>query len=540
MIATWMLYGTAVALLVGIGALALERGARLLSRAGRWCWVGAMVVTLALPAVARFQPRILPPVITLPTQNGGTLTATPPVRIEAPAITYRTSPPLTWSDLNRPLAYGWGLLSLGLLAWFGIGTWRLRRMRRSWRADGDVLVSENVGPAVVGFLKCRVVVPEWSLDLGAQQHELLMAHEAEHLAAHDSQLLLLAAAVLALVPWNPGFWWQFRRLRLAIELDCDSRVLRRRPDPAAYGRLLLDVGARATRSVVPVAAFHEPSSSLEKRIRSMTAQRPKRAGLLAALMAVVAGGTGFFACEAPRPTAPAANREAFVVQTKEEEGRAASTFIADSVRHYFPAGVPNNVYVWFVLSPENHVLRYGTTLRRGPFPEVGARVAGREDLRLFRLPDADSVVPAYTPARTLTVTMIGKGALGPGSEPVYWVVLRDTSRPAAQLSPGVDSVALLPWVRDGMKQYYPDLLAAKNGPPMEVWFVSDAQRHVLKTRVVPLDSIAGISLGPTHLIESVFPGIANGTVRSITSGGVHGWARSNVRVVWVTVDGEPQ
>ena len=56
MIATWMLYGTIVAILAGLGALALDRGARLLGRAGRWCWVGAMVVTLAIPVAAWLRP----------------------------------------------------------------------------------------------------------------------------------------------------------------------------------------------------------------------------------------------------------------------------------------------------------------------------------------------------------------------------------------------------------------------------------------------------------------------------------------------------
>ena len=63
MIATWMLYGTVVALLAGLGALALETGCRLLSRAGRWCWVGAMVIALALPVVAWLRPVPLVPAV---------------------------------------------------------------------------------------------------------------------------------------------------------------------------------------------------------------------------------------------------------------------------------------------------------------------------------------------------------------------------------------------------------------------------------------------------------------------------------------------
>src|SRR5215469_11632596 len=299
MIATWMLYATAVALLAGVGAMALERGARLLGKAGRWYWVWATVVTLALPVGAWYRPQVLQPLpITIPMPNG-VVEAAQPATIRRPTLTYRMGHQWSWSELDRPLALGWGLLSLGLLAWFASGSLRLSQMRRAWRSEDGFLVSDNVGPAVVGFFECRVVVPQWSLDLTPAQRDLLLAHEAEHLRAHDSRLLILCAGVLALVPWNLGLWWQFKRLRLAIELDCDQRVLRHRPDLAAYGRLLLDVGARAARNRIPVVAFHEPISSLEQRIRTMTATRPKRAGLLAGALAVGAGLATFLACEAP-------------------------------------------------------------------------------------------------------------------------------------------------------------------------------------------------------------------------------------------------
>lgn len=384
MIATWMLYSTIIAILAGLGALALERGARLLGWAGRWCWVGAMLVTLALPAAAWLRP-ITPTRLPNAVPLQAPAAVAPAVAPAAPVVPSMVTTPRSWSDFDRPLAYGWCVLSLGLLGWFVVGWARLARMRRSWRSADGVLVSQDVGPAVIGFLRCQVVIPEWSLQLAPEQREMLLAHEAEHLLAHDARLLMASAAVLALVPWNPGLWWQFRRLRLAIELDCDRRVLRRLPDPATYGRLLLDVGARAARTFVPVAAFHEPMSSLEARIRSITSLRPKGAGVLAVALVVIAGGAFFGACEAPRPTGPAA-KQAYVIQTKEEQGQISSIFIRDSVRRYFPAHVPESVYVWFVVSPDDHVLRYGTTPRR-PLQSVNARVEGRPDLHIVRSED---------------------------------------------------------------------------------------------------------------------------------------------------------
>ena len=55
--------------------------------------------------------------------------------------------------------------------------------------------------------------------------------------------------------------------RLAIEVDCDGRVLRRERCPAAYGRLLIEVGRLSSRGLMPVTSFAESPSLLERRIR---------------------------------------------------------------------------------------------------------------------------------------------------------------------------------------------------------------------------------------------------------------------------------
>ena len=520
MIATWMLYGTVIAILGGLGALALERGARLLGRAGRWCWVGAMMVTLALPVAAWLRP-ITPTRLPSAVPLQAPAAVAPAVAPAAPVVPSVVTTPRSWSDFDRPLAYGWCVLSLGLLGWFAVGWARLARMRRSWRSADGVLVSQDVGPAVIGFLRCQVVIPEWSLQLAPEQREMLLAHEAEHLLAHDARLLMASAAVLALVPWNPGLWWQFRRLRLAIELDCDRRVLRRLPDPATYGRLLLDVGARAARTFVPVAAFHEPRSSLEARIRSITSLRPKGAGVLAVALVMIAGGAFFGACEAPRPTAPpAANKPSFTFQTHEEEGRLTSKYIADSVKHYFGSAVTKGpVYLWFVVSPDGHVVRYGTT-SRNPADNV------------IRSQAADSVVPGFSLGTMQSISIVGENTIQPGSQPVYWAVLRDPNRPSQE---GHDTSynAMVPWVGDAMRRYYPGLLASTGGAAVEVWFVSDSAHHVLKTTTVA-PHLVGARLGPIHNLRDVFPQFASGTVTSITGGATQGWARDHVTVVWVT------
>jgi TonB family protein len=99
----------------------------------------------------------------------------------------------------------------------------------------------------------------------------MLLHEGEHVRAGDTRLVLAGLLLLAAAPWNIPLWWQFRRLRQAIELDCDARVLKRAPDARRYGSLLLEVGRRRTAPVM-VVALADPPSFLERRIRLITAR----------------------------------------------------------------------------------------------------------------------------------------------------------------------------------------------------------------------------------------------------------------------------
>ncbi|UUZ46788.1 hypothetical protein LP420_23520 [Massilia sp. B-10] len=80
------------------------------------------------------------------------------------------------------------------------------------------------------------MLPLWLTQSQAQQQALVMAHESSHMAARDPQLLGLALLVLVAMPWNLPMWWQLRRLRHAIEVDCDARVLACLPRSAAVWR----------------------------------------------------------------------------------------------------------------------------------------------------------------------------------------------------------------------------------------------------------------------------------------------------------------
>jgi len=226
--------------------------------------------------------------------------------------------------LDRMLVTVWFVTTLTLASLVTGTTVRLIRERRSWLyasvAGQHVLVSENVGPALVGFWNHALVIPRWVLDLSDEEQRLVVLHEAEHARANDLYLLLGGLLALVLLPWNPAIWWQVRRLRLAAEADCDARVLGSGAEPRLYGEFLLNVCSKARSPRVATVALSERRSPLLRRIELMTAQTRGRTTQI--VIALATGGIAFsLACEVPAPViAPAVDNSVTVPQTAEVAG----------------------------------------------------------------------------------------------------------------------------------------------------------------------------------------------------------------------------
>lgn len=176
----------------------------------------------------------------------------------------------------------------------------------------SVRVTPNVGPAVLGLAPPEIVVPQWVLLRNQEEQRLVLEHESEHVRAHDPMLLMIACVAVATMPWNAAMWFMWSRLRLAVELDCDRRVLLRGAQKASYGQLLVELSSRRPWMAPAIPAFSWGTSHLEQRLVAMTA-RPKRfrivrrsaSGLLIASALLVAtrtelpAATKLFATPAP-------------------------------------------------------------------------------------------------------------------------------------------------------------------------------------------------------------------------------------------------
>src|SRR5439155_2129483 len=309
MIAAWMLYCVAIAVLFVVVGEALERALHLAGRATRWAWVAALVASYVVPAAAWLRPSAfgaLPVPLAQPVVAGLAATGAPSDPQQVGGALPAT-PSFSLGDLDATLTWAWGLSSAALLLSLGVAALRLAALRRGWRSasvDGwAVLVSDNVGPAVAGLWRPRVVLPEWALRLGEAERRLMLAHEDEHVRARDPCLLVAATAALLLAPWNPVVWWQVRRLRLAVEMDCDARVLARAGDAPAYGELLRRVVQRRARLPLGAPALGEPVSFLGRRIGRMATGLPRWRWPAAIAATSVAVAAVIAACEAPRPVA---------------------------------------------------------------------------------------------------------------------------------------------------------------------------------------------------------------------------------------------
>ncbi|HEX7118861.1 MAG TPA: TonB family protein [Longimicrobiales bacterium] len=317
----WLLYTVLVSALLGLAALACEAALWAAGRPSRWSWAAAMCGSLVLPLVAWLRPEEV-------VARGVAAPASPAV---APAtLLLDVAVPAASASWDGWVLAGWATLSLAVLVVVVLAHARLVAARRRWdreRVDGvAVYVSRDVGPAALGFFGGAIVIPEWALRLEARLRRLMLLHESEHVRAGDPRLVWLGLAAVLAMPWNPVVWWQLRRLRLAIEMDCDARVMRSAPDAQGYGTLLLEVGRRHSVGRLLAAALAEPRSSLERRLDRLLGPKP-RGWMRPAALAVAAVGLVALACEAPEPMVPfdgAADGEARAGSLLEEAQKLAT------------------------------------------------------------------------------------------------------------------------------------------------------------------------------------------------------------------------
>lgn len=335
MIAYWMIYSIALSALIAGASLAVERLCIALRWPTRWLWVAGIVLSLggaanewrlinARPATdsgslttvvadAPSQSVVVarddsPRVGTVVSRRPNAAIRTDLTRIVAAARHSLAFDPGRFDSLGPALLSAWIAVSSAALLYLVVAFVGIRRLTRgmpSGVVDGHpVLLSRDIGPALIGVLRARIVVPLWVAELREAERRLVLAHESEHAAAGDPMLLVAGLVLAALQAWNVALWFAVARLRFSIETDCDARVLRRLGDARSYGRLLIRVHTQSTPILAARLAFTGATTKLESRIRRLLGVgRPRTlaSAVLAASCTIVVIAS---ACVVPTPLRP--------------------------------------------------------------------------------------------------------------------------------------------------------------------------------------------------------------------------------------------
>lgn len=151
----------------------------------------------------------------------------------------------------------WGLCRLGVSA---------RRWKPCHVEGTSVLLSDDVGPGAIGVFRPKIVVPRWLITADPNIRIAALAHEREHVEKRDQLLVVLGLIVLSTMPWNFAPSFQFERLCLAIEVDCDERVVSSKIlDRQTYAAALLALWKR-TRERTSSLFIPRPSTRMNYRL----------------------------------------------------------------------------------------------------------------------------------------------------------------------------------------------------------------------------------------------------------------------------------
>jgi beta-lactamase regulating signal transducer with metallopeptidase domain len=102
------------------------------------------------------------------------------------------------------------------------------------------LAAGRAGPAVVGLISPRIVMPADDGAYSPQERELIRAHERAHVARKDPRAVAFVALAQCACWFNPFVHLAAHLLRLDQELACDAAVVLSRPrSRALYARTLL-------------------------------------------------------------------------------------------------------------------------------------------------------------------------------------------------------------------------------------------------------------------------------------------------------------
>lgn len=566
MITAYLIRTILVAGLIGLTASLVEFALETLGKPRRFVWVVALVLATIVPASGAFTlgrggdspsplstetapagggaPSPAPDALETPAPSAGEVTAAP-LHGARTAAGARLTVPAWLGDFDRPLAALWIGATLLWAAILAASAIRIRRSRAVWREamlDGmPVYMSHDTGPALFGLTRFGIVVPSWVAELEPHRRKLIIAHEREHARAGDPVTLLAGALLVLVQPLNPAVWMMFRRLRLALEIDCDARVLAGSTDVHLYGNLLLDVGERTLTGAAPIATLSEGGSQLARRIAAMSRQPVPRAALRA-LAAVTAGAVlATIAWNLPHPELAEAHgaveERTLAAPPPILPGRAIVRVHTVALRN---AGEHPHILIWGVGGPVRVAFSDGElqpltdTIRLDHLPAMRfdvtdghafVRLTEKGTMSLAADIGSGSARRVTAEAQQVVVLRGGRGLAGGDSIPAH--VLERVEQEFRVVQNTV--------LRRLMDEALPGLLQQPVRGEEYIWLLVDAQDRVISAnRGLPPGANGRITRMTTEMVRAMLPAMGP----RLETGEGWGWSRvptstgDSINVIW--------
>ena len=393
----------------------------------------------------------------------------------------------------------------------------------------SVRITHDIGPAVVGIIRPRIVIPRWLLQQDAETQRIVIAHETEHLRAQDIRVIGAALLVAVLLPWNLPLWWQLRRLRFAMEVDCDAGVLRAGQSRSSYSSVLLNVATHLMPLRAAAAGLSESGSSLETRIRIMHAPVRKRWRLLAAFLgtcsvALIAVAANIPAPPAPPPTTAQSSDGLPLLPTPVAAQKDDEAVLARAVGHFHPQLLTTRQegrpHVWAVVNERGEV----SHIEMNVSPWWDSEVDFARNWEAYQQ-------RAGVVASQVRQQLVQHVRIGPNNAVVAWImqlgaVARDATAPTFELAPRqartmeARMLATADAQRRVIEHFDPAALSEGVPAGHELWFLIDADGAVQRTgRRATITDPQAARLAMQKMLPDISVGyVTRGTVVKDVSG----------------------
>jgi len=163
--------------------------------------------------------------------------------------------------------------------------------------------TDSIGPAVVGVLRPRIVVPADFLQRYTElEGKLVIEHERAHLVGRDPQFNALAALIQCLVWFNPLVYLGRIYMRIDQELACDERVMDRHAGARrSYAEAMLKTQMATLADPLSCHLGPRGANALKRRIAMLNSPRAslsqRRLGLRLCAAMIFATGVSAWAAQ---------------------------------------------------------------------------------------------------------------------------------------------------------------------------------------------------------------------------------------------------